>query len=399
MPRPQFLRASRVIGRLLGLSPALSLALVGTALAQPANDDFANRQQVTKGFTAGPFAIVSATTEPGELTTPSCAPGGIVDTVWYTWWASAGDIELFAETAGSTYDTVIVVYSGGLTVDTQTELACDDDGGAGVTSALYFDRDGPNDLNIQVGRKAGTADGDLRFAFDRSTCQNGTVELREECDDQTTGTCCEPDCTARPEGSFCSDGDVCTGIGGDDSCDAVGNCVPGPPDPCDDANPCTTNECIGGGFGCRNLPQAGSCEDGDPCTSGDACNVETGQCDPGAPVLADADSDGVCDFGDNCPFVSNAAQTQSDSLPAGDACQCGDLDEDGDVDQSDVTIAGQIVVGSSAASGAPRTRCNVVGASDGGVTDCGVDDVALLDRHASGRGAAIGDVCDAYLNP
>ena len=154
-----------------------------------------------------------------------------------------------------------------------------------------------------------------------------------------------------------------------------------------------------GGFGCRNLPQAGSCDNGDPCTTGDTCNEDTGNCDAGAPVLVDFDSDGVCDFGDNCPWVWNASQAQSDSLPAGDACQCGDLDMDGIVDAIDAKVAGQIVVGNSDANEASADRCNVVGPSDGGATDCQIDDVALIDRHARGASAAIGNVCAAYGAP
>ena len=41
------------------------------------------------------------------------------------------------------------------------------------------------------------------------------------------------------------------------------------PADCDDANPCTDDDCAGGT--CANLPNAAPCDDGNPCTDGDAC--------------------------------------------------------------------------------------------------------------------------------
>jgi hypothetical protein len=381
----------------------LTLVLAGWALspavrAQPANDAFASAPYVTSGYTDGPIAITNATTEAGESLTPSCAPAGISKSVWYVWQPSGGQLTVRVATQGSTYDTVLVVYNG-FTLNGLTEVSCDDDGGPGLTSIVSFPKGTADDFYFQIGRKNGTADGDLEFQFDFSNCGNSIVELAEECDDQTTGTCCTTECEARPEGSTCTDLDVCTGIGGLDLCDDSANCIPGPPDPCDDGNECTTNQCAGNPIGCRNIPMAGPCEDGNLCTTGDTCDTDFGTCTPGTPVLADADTDGICDPGDNCPFVSNEDQTQSDILPAGDACQCGDLDTNGIINDADVTIARRVLVGSSLAAGAPRIRCNVTGVSDGGIDDCDVQDIAQLARHAGGSAAQIENVCDAYLNP
>jgi N-acetylneuraminic acid mutarotase len=48
------------------------------------------------------------------------------------------------------------------------------------------------------------------------------------------------------------------------------------------------------------------------------------------PGSQDADSDGICDQLDNCPFVPNAAQTDDDADGLGDACDaCTDADYDG----------------------------------------------------------------------
>jgi hypothetical protein len=358
-------------------------------------DDFADRVQTFDPYAAGPIAIADATIEDAEPLFPSCAPGGIDKTVWFWWQPTGGQLEIMVTTDGSSYDTVITILQGN-SVDTLTELYCDDDGGPGNTSEIYFPKGGADDYLIQVGRKAGTGDGDLQFKLEVSNCGDGLVELREECDTFGTFDCCD-ECKFRPQGASCTDLDDCTGPGGADFCDATGSCIAGPPETCEDGNPCTNDSCANG-IGCRNIPHSGACEDGDPCTAGDTCNDISGVCEPGAPVLADIDEDTICDAGDNCPFVSNPSQTQSDSLPAGDACQCGDLDDDGVVSGADVVLAGQILVGSSQALGAVIERCNVVGPNDGGVSDCTVADIALIDRHASGAEAAIENVCEAYFS-
>ncbi len=80
---------------------------------------------------------------------------------------------------------------------------------------------------------------------------------------------------------------------------------------------------------------------GDRAPSPDAGSPGGAAATAGADPL-DSDSDDVCDGGatvpgscgiagpDNCPFVSNPGQGNSDSLPAGDGCQCGDIDGDND---------------------------------------------------------------------
>lgn len=56
----------------------------------------------------------------------------------------------------------------------------------------------------------------------------------------------------------------------------------------------------------------------------------------------DSDGDGFTNDTDNCPFVRNFGQQDSDNNGIGDACEVisipGDLDHDGDVDQNDVNI-------------------------------------------------------------
>jgi hypothetical protein len=141
--------------------------------------------------------------------------------------------------------------------------------------------------------------------------------------------------------------------------------------------------------------------DGDGLDDDVEANLGT---DPNDP---DSDGDGVCDGGgtgggacaagpDNCPFIPNQAQANSDSLFAGDVCQCGDLDLDGGVDADDVMIARQHLVGATIVVPYDLTRCNVIGPSDGGITDCDVADVYVLERVVAGRPTAVENACQAY---
>ena len=45
------------------------------------------------------------------------------------------------------------------------------------------------------------------------------------------------------------------------------------------------------------------------------------------------------------------------------------------------------------------TRCNVVGPSDGGLMDCTVEDIFVMDRTVNGATVTLGDLCEAFLGP
>ncbi len=124
------------------------------------------------------------------------------------------------------------------------------------------------------------------------------------------------------------------------------------------------------------------------------------------PLLPDSDGDGVCDGGnqvgtctapgpDNCPNVVNPAQTNSDALPEGDLCQCGDVNNDGPVTAADALMARQHLMGQNPV-GFVATRCNVIGPSDAGVSDCNVADIFVIERFLAGESVTVGDLCDAY---
>jgi hypothetical protein len=53
-------------------------------------------------------------------------------------------------------------------------------------------------------------------------------------------------------------------------------------------------------------------------------------------AVADRDGDGVPDASDNCPFLANPAQTDTNANRRGNACECGDQNGDGRVDVLDL---------------------------------------------------------------
>jgi hypothetical protein len=97
---------------------------------------------------------------------------------------------------------------------------------------------------------------------------------------------------------------------------------------------------------------------------------------------------------DNCPFVPNSSQTNSDSLPAGDACQCGDVNNDFIVDGLDVQIARENLVGATLSGDFDLGRCDMTGTAE-----CGVDDIFIIDRMAQGLPVGLQNACDAYSAP
>jgi hypothetical protein len=127
------------------------------------------------------------------------------------------------------------------------------------------------------------------------------------------------------------------------------------------------------------------------------------------PLDEDTDADGVCDGGiqlgactaagpDNCILISNNAQTNGDTAPQGDDCQCGDVTgSDGLITANDVLAARENLM-----SVTPPTfpftadRCNVVGPYNGGVGDCGVDDIYVLERVANGAAVVVSHECAAF---
>ncbi|MFQ5513479.1 MAG: hypothetical protein ACE5FG_03510 [Myxococcota bacterium] len=125
-----------------------------------------------------------------------------------------------------------------------------------------------------------------------------------------------------------------------------------------------------------------------PLVSGAPSVLAQGSC---AMLGGDPDGDGVCNDGDasgvsgdtlcasgvtagcddNCPGTPNPLQTNSDLLPAGDACQCADADRTGTVDMADVVQAKRQVEGKPVPETFDPDFCSVAGQAH----DCAGDDV------------------------
>ena len=108
-----------------------------TIQIRPANDDYAEAAPIVgTNYVAGSNA--GATLEPGEPPTPK---GSGTTTVWWSWTAPAsGTVRV--DTIGSSFDTILVVYTnkpGFNAVTNLGQLAWDDDsGGSGGTSLIAF---------------------------------------------------------------------------------------------------------------------------------------------------------------------------------------------------------------------------------------------------------------------
>ncbi|OQX21186.1 MAG: hypothetical protein BWK80_34190, partial [Desulfobacteraceae bacterium IS3] len=98
------------------------------ALSQPPNDNFANATVLTgvSGQVSG--TNVGATKESGEPDHTADNTG--ITSVWYSWTAPETGAFYF-DTHGSTFDTVLAVYTGS-SVNGLTQIASNDDDGSGI---------------------------------------------------------------------------------------------------------------------------------------------------------------------------------------------------------------------------------------------------------------------------
>ncbi len=112
---------------------ATSTAVFVVVTAPPPNDAFANATLLggASGSEAG--SNIAGTKEPGE---PNHAgdPGG--HSVWYSWTAQKNGVYTF-NTTGSSFDSLLAIYTG-TTVSTLTQVAANDDFNGGITSSASF---------------------------------------------------------------------------------------------------------------------------------------------------------------------------------------------------------------------------------------------------------------------
>ena len=117
-----------------GLLHKLLLSLVGFFAgipflwAQPANDLCTAAQVLTVqvGTCTSPFYTNVAATTTGNPATPACwNPATMSNTVWFSFIATAADVEISTNFGGTLADTQIAVYSG--TCGALNLLACQED--------------------------------------------------------------------------------------------------------------------------------------------------------------------------------------------------------------------------------------------------------------------------------
>lgn len=124
-----------------------------------------------------------------------------------------------------------------------------------------------------------------------------------------------------PEGTSCSDGNVCNG---NETCDAAANCQAGTPPSLDDGNPCTNDSCDPQS-GVQHLPAAAgtSCDDGLLCTGVDACDGLGSCLHSGALELDDGDPCTV----DSCDELLGVQHSPAaDGTPCSDGNACNGLE-------------------------------------------------------------------------
>lgn len=172
--------------------------------------------------------------------------------------------------------------------------------------------------------------------FTLETCGDGKVDPGEDCDNPSP--CCTG-CHFTAEDAPCPDGDLCNG---DETCNALGQCVPGTPPDCRDTNPCTADGCN---------PQTGCFHDapaknGDPCDDSTLCNgheiCNTGVCVPGTPP--DCNDHDACTI-DSCDAQNGCEHT---IIP-----NCRPCTVDGDCDNHNACDGLELCVGGQCASGTP----------------------------------------------
>ena len=150
------------LGALTVLGLMFNTASSAPLLAPPLNDDF--NSAVVIGTT--PYTdtqdTTQATTVVDDPACVNCGTGNGVNShsVWYRFTAP-GDGSMQLDTSGSNYDTVLAVWRG--TRGALTQVACDDDGGANLTSVANFNVTGGTIYYVEVTSYAATVGGNLQL--------------------------------------------------------------------------------------------------------------------------------------------------------------------------------------------------------------------------------------------
>lgn len=137
-------------------SSSAAINVVPTSTPPP-NDNFANRIGLSGANIVISGSNVNATKEAGE---PSLAFSSGGKSVWWSWTAP-GDGRVSISTVGSSFDTIIGIYSGSF-LNSLTLLAGDDDSGGSLTSLVSFNATNGTTYQIAVDGFGGIA-GNLKL--------------------------------------------------------------------------------------------------------------------------------------------------------------------------------------------------------------------------------------------
>ena len=315
---------------------------VGDA-CQQGNDSCAAPTVITSVPFSDTVNTTAATTGAEDATSCGCNPD--FKSVWYAFTPTApGTVTI--DTFGSTYDTVLDVFTG--ICGGKSQVTCNNDSSGlqshvtfptcagGVTyliEASNFCVSGGGTLVLHVDSTPGVPDSDGDGVDDcADNCPALANPDQADADGDGIGDACDncpalanpdqADTDANGVGDACSLCPPYQDQDGDNVCDDVDNCL-------STRDPDQTDS-DGDGFGdaCDSCPGAGQFDsDADGvCNEVDNCRLRFN------PDQADGDADGAGNACDNCPALANPDQTDRDANGVGDACAaCAALqDADGD---------------------------------------------------------------------
>src|SRR5918994_2715465 len=163
--------------------PRINIAdAAGVPIPRPANDAFASAQTLTGAAATVSGTNVDATKESGE---PNHAGNTGGKSVWYKWTPQASGATTI-DTAGSNFDTLLAVYSGGA-VNSLTEVASNNDDN-GLQSKVSFTANAGTTYQIAVdGLGAAAGNINLRLASTSTPSCTKTGTANAETISGTTG--------------------------------------------------------------------------------------------------------------------------------------------------------------------------------------------------------------------
>ena len=207
-------------------------------------------------------------------------------------------------------------------LNTQFNTALSNDGTNPIKLGATVDITGANNLVCDpCAEKGGDTDGDT-VCDANDKCPTG--DDRQDADNDGIPDACDT-CDTAIAGQVCDDNNACTeGDVYDASCNCVGVIADADSDGvCDADDICPTgddgldadNDGIPDACDTCDATLAGQvCDDNNACTEGDIYDADC-NC---VGVIADADSDGVCDADDKCPTGDDRMDADNDGIP--DAC-------------------------------------------------------------------------------